>query len=75
VFLTPVFFYVIDWMSSTRFFQSPKVRSSGMIVLTLLTAGLACVPAVIRKSRKTSREDAQELPSAKDAHEEEEKHS
>jgi multidrug efflux pump len=75
VFLTPVFFYVIDWMSGTRFFQSPRVRSSGMIVLTLLTAGLACLPAVIRKSRKTSREDVQELPSAKDAHEEEEKHS
>jgi multidrug efflux pump len=36
VFLTPVFFYVIDWLSDTRLFASPHMRLAGLVLLHAL---------------------------------------
>src|SRR5262249_4741990 len=36
IFLTPVFFYVIDWLSHTRLFNNPFMRSVGMLSLAAL---------------------------------------
>ncbi|WP_435006129.1 efflux RND transporter permease subunit [Tundrisphaera lichenicola] len=37
IFLTPVFFYVIDWLGETRFFASPRVRRIAGIPLSILS--------------------------------------
>jgi multidrug efflux pump len=37
VFLTPVFFYVIDWLGETRFFASPTVRRIAGFPLAILS--------------------------------------
>ena len=36
IFLTPMFFYVIDWLSETKFFASPVTRRVAMIPLIVL---------------------------------------
>ena len=37
IFLTPVFFYAIDWLGETRLFASPMVRRIGGIPLAILS--------------------------------------
>jgi multidrug efflux pump len=42
IFLTPVFFYVIDWLSESEVFASPEMRQVGrflLIVLGVLSLG------------------------------------
>ncbi len=43
IFLTPVFFNVIDWLGDTRLFASANVRLAGEIGL-LIVATLVCPP-------------------------------
>ncbi len=45
IFLTPVFFYTIDWLGETRAFAGRGVRRAGGIALGVLTLG---VPWVVR---------------------------
>ena len=40
IFLTPVFFFVIDWLGQTRLFASPGVRRLERLLLAVLTLGL-----------------------------------
>ncbi|MDR3637053.1 MAG: efflux RND transporter permease subunit [Isosphaeraceae bacterium] len=40
IFLTPVFFYVIDWLGETQLFASKRVRFAGKIALYVLTLGI-----------------------------------
>jgi multidrug efflux pump len=54
LFLTPVFFNVIDWLGETRLFRSRAVRLVGDVALASLTFGLAFrrfVPALLRRRR------------------------
>jgi multidrug efflux pump len=39
IFLTPVFFYVIDWLGETRLFRSRGLRAIGNAALGVLTLG------------------------------------
>jgi multidrug efflux pump len=49
IFLTPVFFYSIDWLSETRFFSSPAVRRFGTLSLRMVTLG---VPLAVKSISK-----------------------
>jgi multidrug efflux pump len=50
IFLTPVFFYVIDWLGGTRPFRSRAVRVLSAVTLASLTLGLRqIVPAMLRR--------------------------
>jgi multidrug efflux pump len=40
IFLTPIFFYVIDRLGETRLFASPRTRRVGKILLFILTLGV-----------------------------------
>jgi len=40
IFLTPVFFYVIDRLGGTRLFASPLMQKTSSIVLEVLTLGM-----------------------------------
>jgi len=60
IFLTPVFFSVIDWLSETRLFASPVTRKIGSVVLLTLiivaSFGLLLIPAILwiaYRSKKT----------------------
>jgi multidrug efflux pump len=55
IFLTPVFFYVIDRVSESRFFASPTMRKIGDFLLDVLTLGLLRVFGAA--SKKTAAED------------------
>jgi len=62
IFLTPVCFSVIDWLSGTRLFASPITRKIGSVVLLTLifvvSYGILLIPAVLwiayrrRRSRR-----------------------
>jgi multidrug efflux pump len=55
IFLTPVFFYVIDWLGGTRVFRSHGVRRTGDAALGSLTFGLRRLgPAFMRWRRDRS---------------------
>ena len=47
IFLTPVFFYVIDSVSESHFFASPQVRRIGAIALAILIAQLLWRPVAL----------------------------
>jgi hypothetical protein len=49
IFLTPVFFYVIDWLSQSGPFSSPHVRRYGNYALIFLTAGLLWILLIMRQ--------------------------
>ncbi|MFL5245682.1 MAG: efflux RND transporter permease subunit [Gemmataceae bacterium] len=53
IFLTPVFFYSIDWLSETKFFASPAVRRFGAMSLRVMTLG---VPLAVRSIRKLGQQ-------------------
>ncbi len=63
IFLTPVFFNVINWLGQTRFFTSPNTRLAGRIVLVVLAflfffpLGLWMVWRFARSSRPSSAPD------------------
>ncbi len=55
IFLTPVFFWVIDWLGGTRLFRSRAMQLFGFLTLGALTLGLRrAVPALLR--RRNSRD-------------------
>jgi len=60
VFLTPVFFFVIDWLGETPFFRSRAVRVAGGIALGLLFLPISPLLYLIRhrKGRGTGRAPA-----------------
>ena len=56
IFLTPVFFFVIDWIGGTRLFSSPKVRKFGRYALLVLIPPLGLIQmarALPRRDRPT----------------------
>jgi len=49
IFLTPVFFYVIDWLGEAHVFRSRGLRRAVDVALDVLTLGLRRVgPAIAR---------------------------
>jgi multidrug efflux pump len=50
--LTPVFFYVVDWLGSLEFFRSAEMRFLGWVLLIVFTLGI--VYLVYRLSHKES---------------------
>jgi multidrug efflux pump len=68
LFLTPVFFYVIDWLSSTPLFRSREVQLAGAIVLHVLGflfAGFIWIPLVLFRlvaRRKNGSEQGRNEP-------------
>jgi predicted RND superfamily exporter protein len=55
VFLTPVFFYVIDRLGETSVFASPRVRFAGKVALVTLTLGLIFVPYLVSLALREAR--------------------
>jgi multidrug efflux pump len=56
LFLTPVFFTVIDWLGGTRVFQSRVVRIIGSVTAGSLTLGLRrLVPAMIHRFARNDK--------------------
>ncbi len=52
LFLTPVFFNVIDWLSGTRLFRSQTMQMIGWVALATLTFGARQIaPALLRRRR------------------------
>jgi multidrug efflux pump len=58
IFLTPVFFYVIDRIGDSVFFSSPLVRGFGKFSLYVLTLGvlplIIALPLLIRSARRAA---------------------
>jgi multidrug efflux pump subunit AcrB len=54
IFLTPVFFYVIDWLGETRLFRSRGLRLAGGVALDSLTLGLRRFGPVLWSRRPAS---------------------
>jgi multidrug efflux pump len=52
IFLTPVFFFVIDRMGQSRLFASPGMRRFGRFALVFLTAGLLWILLILRQRRR-----------------------
>jgi multidrug efflux pump subunit AcrB len=52
IFLTPVFFYVINGLRDTRPFTSPSVELVGVVLLDVTTLGLRRLPSLLRRSRE-----------------------
>jgi multidrug efflux pump len=52
IFLTPVFFNVIEWFVDTPIFGSHTTRAFGRGVLGVLTLGLIWVPALLRSMQR-----------------------
>jgi hypothetical protein len=67
IFLTPIFFYVIDRLGETRVFASSRTRRLGKILLYVLTLGI--LPTLhwmtrithdLRRRRKPAKPNANE---------------
>jgi multidrug efflux pump subunit AcrB len=67
IVLTPVFFYVIDTLSETRFFTHPAVRKVGRIVLSILTLNFLWRP-MARFAVRTSSAALRRKPSRSPDH-------
>jgi multidrug efflux pump len=52
IFLTPLFFYLIDRLGESRFFSSPRMRLVGTILLGIFTLGIGLIR---RFGRRTVR--------------------
>jgi multidrug efflux pump len=52
IFLTPVFFVSVNWMSETRLFGSRSMRLVGRILVDALTLGVPRLIAAVRKERE-----------------------
>jgi multidrug efflux pump len=61
IFLTPVFFSVIDWLGGARLFQSRGVRICSKIVLVILTFGWLWVLIQLLARRPGSPEPSEPL--------------
>jgi multidrug efflux pump len=58
LFLTPVFFYVIDWLGGARLFRSRALQLAGGVMLDSLTLGLRRLPALLRRVRPNGQPPA-----------------
>ncbi len=61
LFLTPVFFYVIDWLTASRLFASRGMRLAGSIGIDVLTLGLLRLDVLLRHP-KPARKDERIAP-------------
>ena len=52
IFLTPVFFYVINWLSDAHLFTARRVELAGEVALNVLTLGFRRWPDVLRHLRR-----------------------
>jgi multidrug efflux pump len=52
IFLTPVFFNVIEWFVEAPLFRWGRMRVAGQIALAILTLGLSLLPAFWRRLRR-----------------------
>ena len=64
IFLTPVFYYVIDWLGETSFFASPTVRRIAGVPLTILSLRFLRRPARLDRRRPTKPAPFPELEAA-----------
>jgi multidrug efflux pump len=55
IFLTPVFFYVINWLSESRPFTTVRVERASALALDVLTLGVRRLPALVENLRKRRR--------------------
>ena len=55
IFLTPVFFYVINWLSESRPFTAARVQRTGALLLDVMTLGVRRVPALVGRLRQRRR--------------------
>jgi len=64
IFLTPVFFYVIDWLGETRFFASPTVRRLAGFPLAILSLRFLREPArrLVRRRRAAPAKKPAQFP-------------
>jgi multidrug efflux pump len=53
IFLTPVFFNVIEWFVEAPLFSRARMRLAGQIALAIVTLGLSLLPALWRRLRRT----------------------
>jgi multidrug efflux pump len=59
LFLTPVFFYVINWLSERRLFRSEALQLASGVALGALTLGLRqIIPAMLRRRRPPGKPPA-----------------
>jgi multidrug efflux pump len=58
IFLTPVFFFTIDWLGETHFFRSPAVRGVGTWSLRIVTLGIPLVLHYLRRQPWRGRRSA-----------------
>jgi multidrug efflux pump len=60
IFLTPVFFFIIDRLSASRLATAPAVQFAGAVLLDVTTLGLRRLPALLaRIPRRSGRSVAQ----------------
>jgi multidrug efflux pump len=52
IFLTPVFFYVINWLTETHLFTARRVELAGEIALDVMTLGFRRWADIIRQLRR-----------------------
>jgi multidrug efflux pump len=62
IFLTPVFYYVIDWLGETRFFRSRATRLVGRILLDIMTLGLLRFARLARRAALKPRRKPVPIP-------------
>jgi multidrug efflux pump len=62
IFLTPVFFFVIDRVTETALFSSPLVRWTGRIGIYALTLGIVPLLALLPKMIRAGRQPAPGKP-------------
>ena len=55
IFLTPTFYFVIDWLGETRLFSSPRLRRIGFIAIMVLTFPLSLVFLLARRKSWLAR--------------------
>jgi hypothetical protein len=52
IFLTPVFFVAVNWMSETRLLSAQNARQGGRFLIELLTLGLRRVVGMVSQNGK-----------------------
>jgi multidrug efflux pump len=55
VFLTPVFFYVIQWFGESPAFSDPLVRRIGAVLYLLLNVAFLGIPILLRQAMRSVR--------------------
>jgi hypothetical protein len=70
IFLTPVFFNVIDWLGSARLFADPWVRRVSEGLLIVMTFGLLWVVLRLEEgfAQRAARQSAEEREQPEENH-------